>query len=554
MKLFAALLGTMCAIFSTAILLYISLATGLGPWMAPTLVLLAGIIIRTVSRSSEQGRVHDMVIIQTIGSVGGSVATAVGFCLPTLYFLQPELFAQWMAAPAWFSVLLTSIVGSAGWWGIWLARQQAPALLADESLRFPVSVAIVDTIESQAQSTGSRLLAAGAGFSWIISFMRDGWGRIAPLIAKNSFTAGLLPVSWAIGFLAGMPIVLPIVMGMICRFVVIVPMTPLFAPLSAMDVTFAFCSGIVLSQTVESMATLPRLFREFGSVASWQSLATAWSGYRLGGRHGGNEDKEISLQGGGTEKMSSRTRSGIYNFLYIFLCRFEGLLAGLASIATLTYLGFPPLAQLMLLGLSVVMIRHLNAFACRTGLGAYGRYMTFTMVPIMMATAVSHMHITMLCLFIGIAGAAGVDLLFDYRVGQKTGVSAARIHRAQLLGLMVTAACMGMFFWFLCTHFQLGSADLIAHRSRARALLLNSFHMHWGILAIGALFGILLKRVRINPILAFGGVIMPPHLVIGFGFGSLVRLYTRNAERYTPFWSGVFTGDALWVLAMLLGR
>lgn len=554
MKIIVGVWGSLFAVVSTGVLLYVSMTTGLGPWMAPTLVLVGGIVLRFFSSATAQARQHDLVIVQAIGSTGGAIATAVGFSLPTFYFLQPHLFQKMLEHPGTFSTLLGMLVLVAGWWGIWVARLQAPRLLRNESLRFPVSSAIYDTIVSQSQKAAAWLLGSGAAAAGIIGFLRDGFGRVAPVVSRTWYVGSgflgtalpleLLPVGWAIGFLAGLPIVLPLLVGMVSKYAIAWPLNAhsqflpfsLFEPLSTLDFSFAFCSGIILSQTIESFLAVPQQlsqsFRKYWdrwTGNDWTTEVKKWV-------RAGAIDESVPLEAGR---------------LYSFLCRNEWLIVIGASVAALTYLSFPFLAQVMLLVLSFLFIQHLNRFACRTGLGSYGRYMTFTMVPIMLSTAVTQWHITLLCVFVGIAGSASVDMLFSYKVATTVGMQTSRIHRAQLLGVLVTAASIGILFWVLCTHFELGSAPLIAHRSRARALLLHSFHFHWIVLCLGGLYGMLLKRLGINPVLAFGGLIMPNAITIALSLGALIRALTRHAKTYTPFWSGVFAGDALWVLLTL---
>lgn len=555
MKIIVGVWGSLFAVVSTGVLLYVSMTTGLGPWMAPTLVLVGGIVLRMFSNAKAKAWQQDLVVVQAIGSTGGAIATAVGFSLPTFYFLQPNAFNVMLANPTAFSALLGMFVLVAGWWGIWVARLQAPTLLRNEKMRFPVSSAIYDTIVSQSQKAAAWLLGSGATCAGVIGLLRDGWGQLTPLVSRTWYVAQswvgtalpveLMPVSWAIGFLAGLPIVLPLLVGMLSKYLVAWPLNAhsyylpftLFEPLSPLDFSFAFCSGIILSQTVESFLSLPRQFST--SVGGYWSTFTS-SNWTASVK---NWVRAGSIEGG--EPLAAGP-------VYTFLCRNEWLIVISGCVAALSYLSFPLVAQFMLLILSFLFIQHLNRFACRTGLGAYGRYMTFAMVPIMMSSAVNEWQITLLCAFIGIAGSAAVDMLFSYKVAETVGMPTSRIHRAQLLGVLVTAASIGILFWLLCTHFELGAGPLVAHRGHARALLLHSFHFHWIVLCLGGLYGIILKRLGINPVLAFGGIIMPNAITIGLSLGALARTLTRNAKTYTPFWSGVFAGDALWVLLTLL--
>lgn len=530
MNIIAALLGGVLAVLSAGILLYVSLATGLGPWLAPTLALIAGGVLCLFSHNSKRQAV---IYAQAVGSTGGSIAVAIGFALPTFYFLQPTTFNKLLASPFSFALTLGSVVLAAGLWGIAIAHQQAPQLLADSSLRFPVSAAITAALNSTASRISSWLLFGGISSSMMVCWLRDGMRRIATIAPTwylgNSLFGTilplqLLPVAWAIGFLAGLPIALPLLIGMISKYAVVMPLNTLTA-LSYTDFTFAFCSGIVLGQTVQSLLPMPRLFLQ-RAREWWLNTSLGFSG-------------QLSEQRSAT---SERRSSVIDKSL---------LLPALLTVIVLTALSFPVAAQLLLLILSYLFTQHLSHFACRTGLGTYGRYMTFAMVPIMLCTAVNEWHITLICVFVGVAGATAVDMLFSYKVAVDNGLAYERIREAQIIGLIVTALTIGILFWLLCSQFQLGGSELVAHRAQGRALLLHSFSFDVPVLLYGALFGCLLKLVRINPILAFGGLIMPNAITLGLVLGAGLRALTRTPDYYAPFWSGVFAGDALWVLARL---
>lgn len=525
MNIVAVIVGSVLSVLSTGILLYVSLATGLGPWLAPTLVLIAGGVLCVFSHNSTRQAV---IYAQAIASTGGSIAVAVGFALPTFYFLQPTAFTKLLASPLSFALILGSIVLAAGLWGIAIAHQQAPQLLADTSLRFPVSAAITAALNSTASYLSSLLLFGGISSSMIVCGVRDGMRRLTATTPTwylgNSLFGTilplqLLPVAWSIGFLAGLPIALPLLIGMISKYAVVTPLNAL-TTLSYLDFTFAFCSGIVLGQTVQSLLPMPRLLLQ-RAREWWCNRASSFA------------DKTVIFE---------RGPSFIDKSL---------LLPALLTVIVLTALSLPVAAQLLLLILSYLFTQHLSHFACRTGLGTYGRYMTFAMVPIMLCTAVSEWHITLICVFVGVAGATAVDMLFSYKVAVDNGLAYERIREAQIIGLIITALTIGLLFWLLCSQFPLGGSELVAHRAHGRALLLHSFSFDVPVLLYGALFGGVLRFLRINPILAFGGLIMPNAITIGLVLGASVRAATRTPDQYAPFWSGVFAGDALWVLTQL---
>src|ERR1700722_8867627 len=88
------------SIFSTAVMSYIAMATPIGPWIAPTLVLLALVLMRILGA---RGPLDTRIAYGTTsGAVGGILATACGCSFPALYFIDPVLFESWMANPWYF--------------------------------------------------------------------------------------------------------------------------------------------------------------------------------------------------------------------------------------------------------------------------------------------------------------------------------------------------------------------------------------------------------------------------------------------------------------------
>ena len=116
------------------------------------------------------------------------------------------------------------------------------------------------------------------------------------------------------------------------------------------------------------------------------------------------------------------------------------------------------------------------------------------------------------------------------------------------MGLLISSACVGVVFWLLVRHFGLGSAQLFAYRAQSRQLLIHAKHFNYGVLAIGACFGFLLKRFKCNPMLVLGGLLMPINITLGLVVGGLFALLPKDREEWYPFWSGVFAGNSIWML------
>jgi len=99
------------SVFATTVMGYISMAMPIGPWIAPTVVLLT-LLLFNLFRMTVRSR--SITLITVASSIGGILATGFGFSFPALYFIDPALFTAWMAAPTYFALTLTCLALSAG--------------------------------------------------------------------------------------------------------------------------------------------------------------------------------------------------------------------------------------------------------------------------------------------------------------------------------------------------------------------------------------------------------------------------------------------------------
>ena len=173
MNVYVIVLGGVFAILSTVVLSYISMATMLGPWIAPTLVLLASVVLQLrLKKRSEYEVQGELALIQAIGSVGGALGMAIGFSLPTLYFLDKTRFLSMLSQPWYFCILLAGISLAAGGLGIILARIFSDKLVKKENYPFPVSSLIYSTITSQSQVKEIRKLFWGISCTSLFCIFR----------------------------------------------------------------------------------------------------------------------------------------------------------------------------------------------------------------------------------------------------------------------------------------------------------------------------------------------------------------------------------------------
>jgi hypothetical protein len=548
-------LSILLSFFSTAVLSYISMATMIGPWMAPTLVLISGLFLK-LRKFSPQKSTQEVALIQSVGSLSGLIAVAVGFTLPTLYFLDPETFISWTNHPLQFSFLIGLITVSGGGLGLWLAKTFSKKLLDQEKLSFPVSHLIHRTITSQSQTDETKRMLSGFSITGLFCLLRDGLtvgksffiSKIIPseniLVLSSIFGKEidilLKPMFWAIGFIAGMKIVLPLLVGMISKYIILYPLGvhhkylpfSLFPQISNTTLTLAFCSGLILAEVLPGLLKYPSIV--------WKTIKQ-YSGYNF-----------LSSI---TSKIKN-TRLKTENSLKLenILSNFELIFSFILSVSLLSFFSFPALSQLLIIGLSAIAAYQISYLAGKIGLAQIGRFVTFVMIPSMLLFKLSYFQISIMCVFVACCMATSSYALFNYKIGNLCDIDIKKIHNFQWLGLLSTAIFIGIIILLLVKNLSLGTNELFAQRALSRSLLVKSFGFDWTVVFIGFLYGLLVKKMRLSPSMVFGGILMPNNLTIGLVIGATGTLLTKDKKYYTPFLSGISAGESMWMIFSILAK
>ena len=197
---------------------------------------------------------------------------------------------------------------------------------------------------------------------------------------------------------------------------------------------------------------------------------------------------------------------------------------------------------------TIICAYQIAAIAGRIGMALVGRYATFVMVPGMLLFGFNAVQLVLISTLVEICGGVTTDVLFGRKLAQLAGIDRGLMKRYQYFGLVISSLIIGVVFWFLVSHFQLGSDQLFAQKAQSRQLLVAVRQFDPYVLLIGALFGFLLQKIRINPALVFGGLLMPINLVVGLVLGGLCTLCTSDKEAWFPFWSGIYAANSLWML------
>jgi hypothetical protein len=519
------------SVFSTAVMSYISMATPIGPWIAPTLVLSALLLFRVMMSSIKS---NSIALATAAGSIGGILATGFGFSFPALYFLDPNLFNSWMSQPLYFAAVLTALALVGGLLGMWVANVAEQRLLIDQQLAFPIGILVSKMISAiTVQIRKAYELMAGFIGTAIFCVMQDGLlsfkgfiPRALTLIPATSISIfniptirfDLWPLVWAIGFVTGHVIAIPLLVGAIAKIVLIDPLNnTLFSSLTEIEFVLAFCSGMIVSGTVSSF---------------WGLLKELW---RKIGRLKGKATQ------GNWRIFTFNNSMPMMDFLELgFMC--------IIAFIFMTYFEFSLLAQITILLATMICAYQIAAIAGKTGLALLGRYATFVMVPCMLLFGLNMVQTIIIATLVEVAGGVTTDILFSRKMGQILSIDRGIMKKYQYLGIVVSSLSIGVVFWLLINHFQLGTDQLFAQKAQGRQLLIDARQFNMYVLLIGAAFGWLLSKIKVNASLVFGGLLMPINLVIGLVLGGLCAQVTTDKEEWYPFWSGVFASNSIWML------
>ena len=552
------LLAVLLSIFSTTVMSYISMATPIGPWIAPTVVLVAMLLLKLM-RVKEQ--VRPLSLIAVSASVGGILATAAGFSLPTLYFLSPDLFSTWMANPFYFAMVVTGLSFVAGFFGIVAADFLEERLIVQDKLAFPIGQLVYKMIAASKQIKKAYELLFGFVSAALFSFMQDGWsfdrlpgfahgyaghGRIlgggfipttitlVPAFNVAMFSIPLIrfdiwPMLWAIGFVTGHVIAIPLAVGAIAKIILVDPLNMVwFDYLSSVEFVLAFCSGMVLYGAVISFTALPAMLSTGVRWIQPSCLASARLLRRTGARR---------IRSWWTQKNSFRSS-----------LLFEGGVAFFSGALFLSYFQFSIASILFLYAGAFACIYQIAVIAGKIGLAPLGRFATYVMIPAMLIFRLNEVQIVLVATFVEMCGGVAADILFGRKMARLADVDRRMVRWYQYGGLVVSSLVLGIVFWLLINHLQLGSSQLFAYKAQSRQLLIHARQFDFLVLLLGGLFSFFLKYIRVNPILVLGGLLMPINISLGLIFGGILTSFVKDREEWEPFWSGVFASNSIWML------
>lgn len=512
------------ALFScsaTIIMSYITMATPIGPWVE-TILVLGGMLLLGAVRSFIRVPAGTLGYATVAGGVAGIAATACGFSFPTLFFLDRSLFTIFMATPWYFCTFIGGLVLAGGLFGYASAALFGEQLLADAQMAFPVGQLTAKMLDAGQSMKKAFELGIGAAVTFFVHAFQV-FTRFIP--DKLVLTKGivlrfdLVPMLFAIGFVTGHVLALPLLVGIATKYALIDPMHyAFFKELTYENMILAFCSGMVVQGALHGLSEIPGVV-----IGAYKRMT----------------------------KKSSQSRSWIEQ-IQASLLLYEVIIALIVASVLFTWCGFSALEQLYVVVFAFICTYQLMVIGGKIGLAPLGRFATFVMLPGILLFGYDPLKAMVMATFVELSGGVAVDLMFGRKMAQVEELNQKRIAWYQLVGLSVCALVIGAIFWLLITHFGLGSPELLAQRAQSRALLIKAFNFDYRLLIIGALYSFIVQHFKISSLLVLGGLVMPIDFSLVLVAGGLATYLTRDKERWYPLWSGVFAASSLWMLLRAL--
>jgi len=513
---------------------YISMITPIGPWVELIMVLTASGIVRTMARAYSSSEQATMITsITAAAGIAGIVATASGFVVPTIYFLDETAYAYWFTSPFVALCAMALIVLAAGGWGMILALYSRDWFLRNQRMSFPIGEMVQNVVHMSRQIWSVVSLAMGFVMTLGYGVLQDivGWIPRVGTVLRRAYTLGyvtiprlafpldLTPMLVAIGFVAGHVLALPLGVGIVTKLAVLEPLHAVwFAHIDYKNAVLAFGSGIIIYSTLMSFSKFPYIV-----ISGYRWLRDTW--YEVRNSH----------------------NTGLSFTLVLPLCT-----VSVAAMGVLWGAGFSLISQIYTLLLTAVCVYQIIIIAGRVGLAPFGRFATFLMLPGTLLFAFNATQITAISVFVAIACGVAADTLFGQKAAESDDVDTATVTRYQVCGLVIAALAIGPILWLLFTKVGLGTPQLLAQRAQARAVLLSMYQFDHMLLLCGVAWGAVLHLCGINATLVFSGILFPIEFSLMLICGGLLAYICRNRQEWEPMFSGIFAANSLWIVVRVL--
>lgn len=517
------LFETIITFFACLTMAYVSMSISVGPWISPVIILICNLLFfkfRIYNLNIENKHVS-LTMMQLSPSLGGIVCTAIGFTLPTLYFLDKSAFLDQLhhhQLQLFIGLGITTIFSCL--WGFCIASLFTNRMTSSNDYQLPIPKLywnIIKELDTSVETFFLKGFLSSLGILGILKIL------IYNQILKPSIH--IFPSMTTIGFAMGKRILSSLICGLCLKFIVIPKVFfPQQPPSEISNILFlitasVICLDLLLSVILFAIKTLYKRFFYCQDEKPFKQSTLA------------NLDIKSN-----------------YNATF-------GLLFLTTSIFFITYLTTKVyLLVTFSLITSLFTTYEIMKFSATIGLAPFGRFTTFVMVPAIILFSPNNTNLVNLCLFIAISGACAVNILFNVKLGQLQSIPVSKIYKHHIFSILMVSTLSVFAFWILLNNFELGSAQLFAQRGQSRAILVQAQNLDTMYVLFGAAILLFIKVFKLSEMMVVGALMMPLQLSSSMLLGAVLSIIVGKTSHTEFFFSGVFSGETIFMLSDLLLR
>ncbi len=494
---------------------YTSMSISVGPWISPAIILICNLLFfkfRIIHTEKNQ-KAQTLSLLQISPSLAGLVSVAIGFTLPTLYFLNKNIFLGMVEKPQLFLAMLATTTLFSCLWGFFIANLFLTSLTDSEDLEFPIPKLFLQIISELGQKVETfffKGFLTSIGSLGLMDFMRG-----LQMVSTSSI---LYPSMISIGFAMGYKIIKALAFGFALKlFVIPKYSTALCLQKSNQESMFLIAASIICLELLISTITY-----------AWQKsksfMKKASSGITIE-----KPSLKITLN-------ANIIPLAILSLLALFVSKINGVALPIT---------------IFVLAASLFTTYEIMKFAASTGLAPFGRFSTFVMIPTMLLFSTTDVSLVNICLFISISGACAVNFLFNSKMAQLQKIDLKNILWREIWAIILTSILSSIVFWIFFKYLEVGSVQLFAQRGQSRAMLIKANSIDFSDFIFGAACLIFIKIFKLSEMLVISSLLMPFQLSISMMLGACLAKVIKKEPSSEFFFAGVFSGESIYILCRL---
>lgn len=518
----------------------------------PSSVIAIGIIRGVMHKNS----ILESNIVQTLGSIGVSIASAIVFVVPAMYMWAEEWHEPF---PSFLKLFFISITG--GFLGIIFMIPLRKALIVKEheTLPYPEGTACAEVLLAGEQGGASAApVFKGFGIAAGFKLISDGLQLFPTTVSMSTNKFGLpgggiasniLPALIGVGYICGYKISAVLLTGSALGWLVILPLLAFFGGDSVI-----YPGTVPINQMAPS-DLWGNYLRYIGAgavamggiISLAKSLPMIYSTFKKSFKSFGQKTEQIRTD----QDISPIMMISIFIIMFLIIWALPVLKINLLGTVLIVIFGFlfatvssravglvgvsnSPTSGMIIAALLVITL-----IFKQTGIVGHEGMMTVITIG------------AIICVIISIAG----DTSQDLKTGYLVGATPKKQQLSEMVGVVVMAAVIGFIMYLFYMAWGFGGINLPAPQATLLKLIVEgimSGNLPWTLFLIGAFIAIIIELLGLPTLVFAVGLYLPIEVNMGVFIGGVIKLIFEKTKRSEDtkikgvlYCSGLIAGEGI---------